>query len=151
MSVPQERLRAIIFCGWRCGTGATVTVRNVNSTLEGETTSINIVYRWFSFYFFKRRDKSFEEKPRSGLFRDSAILGLLVKEMRVGPSTILTRIVSWLSRGKEQGSIRRNGKKCRTPKDLLSTLIEWVVNDPQQIYHLYPLSLLHHHLAPQSP
>ncbi|EYB94856.1 hypothetical protein Y032_0166g55 [Ancylostoma ceylanicum] len=64
MSIPQEHLRTIIFNEWRRGTEAKETVRNINSALGEDTTSISTVKRCFAR--FREGYTDFKDKLRSG-------------------------------------------------------------------------------------
>ena len=93
MSIPRDHVRYIIFYEWRRGTGATATVRNINSVWGEDTTSIATVHRWFAR--FKEGDTDFEDKPRSGrplAVDDSVILDTVKEDPEVNTRSLATRL-----------------------------------------------------------
>ncbi|EYC32013.1 hypothetical protein Y032_0003g1353 [Ancylostoma ceylanicum] len=94
MSIPQEHLRAIIFYEWRRGTEATETVRNINSALGEDTTSISTVER--CFVRFREGDTDFKDKPRMGRphtvedLEDSSILDVVKGDLEVSTCNLAT-------------------------------------------------------------
>ncbi|EYC01128.1 hypothetical protein Y032_0110g180 [Ancylostoma ceylanicum] len=93
MSIPQEHLRVIIFHERRRGTGATETVRNINSALGEDTTLTSTVKRCFAH--FKEGDTDFKDKPRSGrpyTVEDSSTLDAVKGDLEVSTRSLAMRL-----------------------------------------------------------
>ena len=91
MSIPRDHVRYIIFYEWRRGTGATVTVRNINSVWEEDTTSTAEIR--LRFACFEEGDTEFGDKPWSGrpLAVDDSVILDTIKRIQKLTSAVLRR------------------------------------------------------------
>lgn len=78
-----------IFYEWSRGTGAMSAVRNVNSALGEDTTTVEAVNRWFTR--FTKEDTDFEDKHRSERLQameDAAVLDTVKEDPKANTRRI---------------------------------------------------------------